>query len=172
MFYPAWPWRLASKILPKGLGGRKRTSAPKRRACLFLEPLEELVLLNGTVTWINTAGGDWDTAANWKDQNGVHRVPGSTDDAIINVSGGVSVTHNQATADTVASLTLSDPFTLSAGTLDVTGKLSSSTTFTLQSATLAQANVQAGTTITSQPRPVALRRGFGSPLSHRPHSLK
>src|SRR5437660_1170266 len=63
------------------------------RSRLSLEPLEEIVLLNGTVSWINAAGGDWGLASNWRDQNGLSRLPGATDDVIIDVPGNVSVTH-------------------------------------------------------------------------------
>jgi hypothetical protein len=79
--------------------------------------LEDIVLLS-TVTWINPSGGDWDAASNWRDQSGMNRHPGPGDDAVINVAGGVAITHAQNITDTVRSLSVADPFTLSSGTLD------------------------------------------------------
>jgi RHS repeat-associated protein len=114
-----------------------------------IERLEQLVMLNGTVTWINAAGGDWDTAANWRDQNGVQRLPGPSDDAIINVPNNVAITHSQNVTDTVASLTLADPMTLSSGAIVVTGNLSSSSSFDLAGGTLSRADIQPGTTVTA-----------------------
>ena len=72
------------------------------------------------------------------------------DDAVINVPGNVSITHALNAVDTVASLNLSDAFTLSGGTLAVMGNLSSTSTFELSlGGTLSQANVQAGTVLTN-----------------------
>ena len=124
---------------------------PGPRRCRFrprVEPLEDIVLLS-TVTWINPSGGDWDTASNWQDSNGMNRLPGPSDDAVINVTGGVAITHAQNITDTVRSLTVSDPFTLSSGTLDITGSLTSGSTFQLSGGTLSQAMVQSGTTLTT-----------------------
>src|SRR5262249_59871024 len=101
--------------------GQKNRCKRRVSSLLWLEPLEEIVLLNGTVTRINAGGGDWGTASNWRDQNGVNRLPGATDDAVINVPGNVSITHAVNAVDTVASLTLGDAFSLSAGTLAVMG---------------------------------------------------
>jgi RHS repeat-associated protein len=123
---------------------QKRQSKCRPRLLLYVEPLEEIVLLSA-VTWINAAGGDWDTAANWQDSNGVQRLPGAADDVIINVPGGVAITHALNQTDTVASLSLADPFTLSSGTLTINGALSSTSTLTLTGGTLSQANIQAGT---------------------------
>ena len=70
------------------------------------------------VTWINSDGGDWDTPSNWVDQNGIHRVPGATDKAVIDISG-ITVTHNSPYADAVYSLTSQANIELSAGSLSL-----------------------------------------------------
>jgi type VI protein secretion system component Hcp len=100
-------------------------------------------LVGPPITWINSAGGDWDTPGNWS--GGV--VPGPNDAVVINVSPVVTVTHSQNVTDTVSSLTASDPITLSAGTLNVTGTFSNSSAVALSGGTLGQATVAAGTTI-------------------------
>ena len=63
----------------------------------------------------------------------VNRLPGSLDDAVINVAAAITVTHSTGT-HTVQSLTINEPFTLSGGTLIVTGNLiqQNGTTFTSQ----------------------------------------
>jgi RHS repeat-associated protein len=120
----------------------------RRRFPLFVEPLEDRILLS-TVTWINLNGGDWDTASNWQDQSGVNRVPGPSDDAVINVAASPTITHAQGVTDTVQSLTAADPFILSSGTLNITGTLSTSSSFQITGGTLGMATVQTGTTITA-----------------------
>src|ERR1039458_6239428 len=52
------------------------------------------------ITWTNTAGGDWNTAANWKP----NQVPGSSDTVFITNNGTFTVT--AASGLSVASLTL------------------------------------------------------------------
>jgi hypothetical protein len=69
------------------------------------------------VTWINPNGGDWDTAANWSDDQGVHRLPGPADDAVINFAG-ITVTHSSFfMTDSVNSLTSAATVAISGGTL-------------------------------------------------------
>gem|GEM_PF-441485 len=46
------------------------------------------------VVWLNAASGNWGTAANWRDGNGVNRVPGAADNAFITVDGTYTVTLN------------------------------------------------------------------------------
>src|SRR5439155_5264436 len=41
-----------------------------------------------TITWTNTAGGNWNDAANWNP----NQVPGASDDALITSSGDYAVT--------------------------------------------------------------------------------
>jgi hypothetical protein len=66
------------------------------------------------VTFINPAGGEWDTPANWS----TGQLPGPTDDVVINVPGNVAITHNGpgggvVSSDTVHSLVCNNPFLLS-----------------------------------------------------------
>ncbi len=69
----------------------------------LLEALEDRNLPS-TVDWINPAGGDWDTASNWLDTTtNTNHVPGPGDDAVI-ATGGITVTHTSATAESINSL--------------------------------------------------------------------
>ena len=63
--------------------------------------LEDRTLLT-TVSWINPAGGDWDTPSNWSSD----ALPGPTDDVVIALSG-ITVTHSSTASDSVNSLTIS-----------------------------------------------------------------
>src|SRR5262249_11545589 len=73
------------------------------------------VVFHPRVHWINPAGGDWDTASNWRDEEGVNRVPGPDDQAIIDIPGqnGFTVTHSSGAADSVHRLTSQDAIVLS-----------------------------------------------------------
>src|SRR5262249_24613819 len=75
--------------------------------------------LLSVVTWINQAGGDWDTATNWRDDQGVNRVPGPDDQAIIDIprQNGFTVTHSSSAADSGYSLTSQDAISFTAGSL-------------------------------------------------------
>jgi hypothetical protein len=108
--------------------------------------LEDRTLL-ATVRWINASGGDWGIATNWRDPQGVNRLPGSGDDAIIDLAN-ISVTHSTGT-DSVRSLVTSNgTFNLVGGTLNITITLQGNSTFQLSGGTLGNATVMAGTTIT------------------------
>ena len=73
-------------------------STDRRRLPVSLEALENRTLLS-TVSWINAAGGDWGTAANWSD--GV--VPTASQDATINIAVSGPITIDSA--DSAHSLT-------------------------------------------------------------------
>jgi fibronectin-binding autotransporter adhesin len=78
------------------------------------------------VTFTNPAGGDWSVASNWS----TGALPADADDVVID-QPGVTVTH-EAGADTIKSLTLSDPLALTGGSLALRGpSLLSPTTSTL-----------------------------------------
>ncbi len=124
-------------------GSRRR----KRNRCRpAIEAMEDRLLLS-TVYWNNAAGGDWDTASNWKGG----ALPGPGDDVVIDEPGDVIITHTQNITDTINSLTAGNPLTLSSGTLDVVGALGDTATVSLAGGTLAQATVQTGTTIGTVP---------------------
>jgi len=76
---------------------------PGRWYRLTLEALEDRVLLSQDI-WINPAGGDWDTPANWS--NGV---PTASQDAVIDVAGNVTITHSSDTTHSVHSITACAP---------------------------------------------------------------
>jgi hypothetical protein len=87
---------------------------------LVLERLENRAV-RSTVTWINPAGGDWDTASNWLDDQGVQRVPGPADDAVIS-HAGITITHDAGVADSVNSLTSQADISLTGGSLALATK--------------------------------------------------
>ncbi len=133
---------------PRRSARRNGRGRSRPRLQFAVEPLEDRILPS-TVTWINPNGGDWDTAANWQDQNGANRVPGLADDAVISMAGNIPVTHSQNVTDAVHSLTNSDAFNLANGTLNITNTLTSSGTFQLSGGTLGLATVTAGSTLTT-----------------------
>ena len=93
---------------------RRDRCRPGRKAVFDFQPgwdliaLEDRTLLS-SVSWINPAGGDWDTGSNWNTGS----VPGASDDVTINLSPGITVTHSQNDADSVGSLTVAGADTLS-----------------------------------------------------------
>src|SRR5688500_779492 len=86
---------------------------------LVCERLEDRNLL-AIVTWIGSSLNPiWSSASNWRDDAGVHRLPGAADDVVIGPTAGYTVTHDAADADTVQSLTLSGKLSIGAGSLAV-----------------------------------------------------
>jgi hypothetical protein len=73
--------------------------------------------LPSTTTWINPAGGDWDTGSNWS----TGQSPGVNDDVIINTTG-ITVTHSSSVP--IHALTLVNATVQGPGTLTVNGSLS------------------------------------------------
>lgn len=110
------------------------------RVLAACEPLESRVLLSAaTLTadnWINAAGGDWDTAANWS-----AGVPTATSQVTINLTGTETITHATAANDSCSSITSNEPITLSAGTLNVATTIA----LTTNSLTLAGGTLRGGT---------------------------
>jgi hypothetical protein len=70
--------------------------------------LEPRAMLSN-VSWINAAGGDWNTGSNWNTGN----VPGTPDHVTIDISPGITVTHAQNNADSVNDLIVTGANTLS-----------------------------------------------------------
>ena len=86
---------------------RSKPQPAGRRRLLYLEQLEER-LAPAQVNWINLAGGNWSTASNWRDDQGVNRTPTAGDNVVIpTLNSGASVTHSTGT-DTVNSITSRD----------------------------------------------------------------
>jgi RHS repeat-associated protein len=103
---PSTSWaRLAARCL-----SRSRTP---RRVPLQLTPLEDR-LVPAVFRWVNPAGGDLATAANWKDESGAAGVPGPVDDALI-LTSGITVTSVGTT--TVRNLTSTADLDITGGTL-------------------------------------------------------
>jgi hypothetical protein len=111
-----------------------------------LEQLEDRTLLS-TISWINPAGGDWDTASNWMDDQGVNRLPDSSDNAVINQPGSITITHGQG-IDSINSLQSNQSLVVSGGTLAVTTTLQDTSTFLLAGGTLQRATITSDTTLT------------------------
>src|SRR5438552_12924330 len=118
---------------------RRLRCAPKqaKRQRLALEELEDRRLLS-TFNWVVNGDGNFNAAANWRDQNNNPGIPGPGDDAVIDVTG-INVT--SGTSVTVNSLLCSANLLMTGGTFTVTnnGKNSAITTLTLNAGTL-QAN--------------------------------
>jgi hypothetical protein len=113
---------------------------------LTLEALEER-RLPATFTWVLNGSGDFNTAANWHDQNNNPGVPGPNDDAVVNQTG-INIT--SSTANTVNSILCSAALTIANGstfTVADVSKNSFISTLTLSAGTTLQANAgnQAGT---------------------------
>ena len=120
---------------PRRDGGRRSRKAVAEFQQPNWEPnaLEPRILLS-TVTWINAAGGDWDTPANWNTGS----VPSASDDVSINVSPGTTITHSQNNADSVNTLNLSsaDVLSISNGGLSIASTSTIDGTFNLTGGTL------------------------------------
>src|SRR2546429_7714914 len=81
--------------------------------CIFLATT--LSLRATDITWINGAGGDWNTAANWNPS----QVPGPADKAIL----ALAVTVTLDSSATVSNLDLSNGALSGNGTVTVSGTL-------------------------------------------------
>src|SRR5262245_33579109 len=101
----------------------------RRCRSLWLERLECRVA-PATVSWINGAGGDWNTAGNWDSG----KLPGSGDDVVINQTG-ITITH-AAASDTIHSLTSQADLRLTAGTLSVAAASTLNGAFALEGGTV------------------------------------
>ena len=107
--------------------GRHRGAAPYRPS---LEVLEGRVL-PAAVTWINPAGGDWDTAANWS----TGALPTAADDVQINTSA-ITIAHSLGNTDRVHSLISKSAISISAGALSLASASTLSSALTLSGGTL------------------------------------
>jgi hypothetical protein len=127
-------------------GGNTITATIDGAAVTSTAPTVTITTAN-VVHWLNPAGGDWDTAANWL--GGV--IPGANDDVVIDVAVTNPITHAQNVTDQINSLsvTANDPLDLSAGVLQVASKLDSNGAVRLLGGTLADATVSAATTVTA-----------------------
>ena len=80
-----------------------------------LEILEDRCL-PAAISWLHPTNGDWDVASNWS----LDRVPTSADQVTISFSD-ITVSHNQADNDEVASLTSLATLNLTRGSLQING---------------------------------------------------
>ncbi len=91
------------RLGPVDSGSRRPGRLSDRRRFVglrpWLESLENRLVLS-TITWNAPTGGDWDTPGNWSPA----QVPGSGDDAVINLSSAATVSLSSNLADTVHSL--------------------------------------------------------------------
>ncbi len=111
-----------------------------------LEAMEPRVLLS-VISWISDSSGNWSDPANWRDTQGINRVPGPGDDVVIDrPSADPTVTYDGGTTS-INSLTSQDPLVLSGGTLSVTSTVQVNNTFQLSGGTLSGATIVAGTTL-------------------------
>jgi hypothetical protein len=121
---------IATKHRPRRRPGGTRTGGRFRPE---LEPLGGRILPAG-VTWINPAGGDWDTPANWD----AGRIPGAADDVMI-PQAEITVTHSSSAADAVRSLTSEAALAITNGSLSLATPSTIDNTLALSGGTLAGA---------------------------------
>jgi len=84
-------------LFPKFNANRSRATIPYISAALFLAHsfcLGATAMAQDTVTWNNSAGGNWNTATNWSPA----RVPTTNDIAVISLPGTYTVTLSSGTA--------------------------------------------------------------------------
>jgi hypothetical protein len=130
MSFASWLRTLRHSLRQAGGPSRRRPTrrrplgTPGRR--LLLEILEDRSLPS-TVTWVNPAGGDWDTGSNWS----TGTVPGAGDDVQINTSG-ITVTHGANVSESVHSPTSAADLNFSAGSLQATAGVVSTGTLTVE----------------------------------------
>src|SRR5262249_51753205 len=112
----------------------RRGRLPPRRPAAAgrprLETLEDRTS-PAVVRWV-AGSGNWATPANWS----TGRVPGPTDEVVINVSGTITVTHSQAN-DSIHSLISENDLAFTGGSLTGSGDSTLDSTFTLSGGTLA-----------------------------------
>jgi hypothetical protein len=154
--------------LPRTQSTRHRPTPERRRGYHpRLEALEDRALPS-TVTWINPAGGAWETASNWSTGG----LPGPADDVVIsNLNSNVVITHASDTTSihslTVSttqgsislsggsltlgsSSTINDALNFSSGTITGPGDLTVTAPFTWTGGTIAgmgAVNANAGLTL-------------------------
>src|SRR5262249_44895106 len=122
------------RLLPRHLRPARRGRLPARRPAAAgrrprLETLEDRTS-PAVVRWV-AGSGNWATPANWR----TGRVPGPTDEVVINVSGTITVTHSQAN-DSIHSLISENDLAFTGGSLTVSGDSTLDSTFTLSGGTL------------------------------------
>jgi hypothetical protein len=119
MSIPSWLRSLQLALAPRRQRRPRVRKAGAKPSRPRLETLEDRTVPS-TVTWVGGTTGDWDTAANWQDSNGVHRLPGARDDAVI-TTANTTVTHTSGASERVKSLTTGTTDTLnwSSGTLKI-----------------------------------------------------
>jgi hypothetical protein len=89
-----------------------------------------------TIEWVGTIDGNWNNPANWD----LGRLPGPSDDVLIDVATAITVTHNSGDTH-VHSLTVAENFVLSGGTLTVDEFLTAEKSFALNGGTLKHATL-------------------------------
>jgi RHS repeat-associated protein len=128
IWWPQWLRQQAARTTPGSQAtvsdARRTWPGPRRKTFRpTVTALEDRILLS-TFHWFAAAGGDFNVAANWRDQAGNPGVPGPADDATIGFSG-ITVTVSGSTTVhsldlTAATLSVTGTFTVN-GTLHWTG---------------------------------------------------
>lgn len=115
---PAWLRQFARKLISQPVRTYRHTST---KVNLRLDEIEERVV-PATVTWINAAGGSWNTGTNWSTGS----VPTASDDVVIPDLGtaGVTLTVTISSSVQATSVTTAENLTLNANqALTVTGNI-------------------------------------------------
>ena len=105
--------RFSRKLRRRKSKGSNRDQALRNRSLPAVEILEVRRLLT-TDLWINPAGGSWQVASNWSE----NQVPGPSDDVMIDVSGNPTITYNDSS--TIHSLVDEDSLDIFGGSLTIT----------------------------------------------------
>src|SRR5688572_224636 len=92
-------WQRIFGVNSKRSGRLSTTKRGRRRANLSLKRLEDRCVPAHTFTWNcpqNAQNSNWDTQANWRDENQAQGVPGIDDTAIFNNTSVQNATVNVA----------------------------------------------------------------------------
>ncbi len=128
----------------KSRSDQQKISRRLRRRAFQFERLETRALL-ATITFGNSAGGNWNTASNWV--GGV--VPGANDDVVIpDFPGTPTITLGTGIAN-VKSLEIREAFVLSGGSLTATSIQQLAGSFSITGGTLRNSTLTQGTSIVS-----------------------
>jgi hypothetical protein len=103
-------------------------SSPSNGQALEIQP---------TISWIGNSNGFWDDANNWEDQTThAHRLPGASDDVLIDRGVANPVITVRSGTQTIHSLSSTEALTLAGGSLVLTADSTISGVLTLSSGTL------------------------------------
>lgn len=82
----------------------------------------QALTIQPTITWVGNADGFWDDVNNWQDAaTGTHRLPGASDDVLIDLAAANPKVTIRSGTQTVRSLVSAEALTISGGSLILNG---------------------------------------------------